>query len=118
MRNIRIGNIECRRYTCTKTDKLHYEIIKWENNPHFGKMQDYLDNGFEESFGGHFIEKGGHSIQKSAFNLSEYCFTIGSLYKGEEWYLQSVGSRICELNDIDLTDFIEVYKLTNKKLNK
>jgi len=118
MRSIKIGNIECRKYTSTKTDKLHYEIIKWENNPNYNKMQEYLDSGYTESLGGDFLERNGSSIQKSAFNLPQYCFTVGGLHKGEEWYLQSVGSRICDLDNQDLEDFLEVYKLANKKLNR
>jgi hypothetical protein len=115
---VKVGNIECRKYTATKTISIYYEIVKWDDNPHYNKMQDYLDDGYEESFCGDFLLKDSRSIQKTSFNLPKYCFTIASLYKGEEWYLQSVGSRICELNSQELEDFLEVYKLANKKLNK
>ncbi len=118
MKNIRIGNIECRKYTSTKTDKLFYEIIKWSINPSYGKMQEYLDDGYVDSFGTDFLQKGNSSVQKTKFELKETCFTVASLHKSEDWSLQSVGGRICELSDDELLDFMEVYKFSDKKLNK
>ena len=76
---IRINNIECRKYTATKTDEVHYEIVKWENNTQFGKEKEYRDNGYVDSFGGDFLQKNGHSIQNTFFERQETCYTVASL---------------------------------------
>lgn len=44
-----------------------FEILKWEPNPYYGKLQEYLDNGWEISFGGDFLQKDRSSISISFF---------------------------------------------------
>jgi hypothetical protein len=58
-----------------------FEIVKWEKNEYYGKLQEYLDNGWEISFGGEFLRKidGGRSIDLSFFTQSpETCFMLAS----------------------------------------
>jgi len=120
---IRINNIECRKYTAIKTDEIFYEIIKWADNPHFGKEQEYRNMGYVDSFSGDFLQSpnGGHSIQKTFFNHKETCFTIASLHlnrREPDINLKSVGSRLLDLSEEEQKDFFEVYKLANPKIYK
>jgi hypothetical protein len=118
---IRINNIECRKYTATKTDEVHYEIIKWEPNSYFGKEQEYRDNGYVDSFGGDFLEKDRTSIQKTIFNNQESCFTVAALLLNRKepcTYLESVGSRLLDLSQEEIQDFFEVYRLAEPKIQK
>lgn len=116
---IRINNIECRKYTTTHTKEPHYEIIKWEENILYGKEQEYREAGYVDSFGGDFLVKDGHSISKSGFELKETCYTIASLIlnrREPDVYLQSVGSRMLELDGDEIKDFFEVYRIANLKI--
>ena len=118
---IRINNIECRKYTATKTDEVHYEIVKWENNTQFGKEKEYRDNGYVDSFGGDFLQKNGHSIQKTFFERQETCYTVASLNLNMTepcGDLESVGSRLLYLKKDDIKDFFEVYRLADQKISK
>lgn len=120
---IRINNIECRKYATTKVDKIFYEIIKWSKNDHFGKEQEFRDNGYEDSFGGDFLQSptGGHQIQKTFFKLPESCYTIAFLHlnkKEPDVELKSVGSRLLDLTKEERKDFFEVYEIINKKIYK
>lgn len=120
---IRINNIECRKYTSTKVDEVFYEIIKWSDNPHFGKEQEYRDSGYVDSFGGDFLQSptGGHSIQKTFFVRPESCIMIASLHinkREPDINLKSVGSRLLELTERERADFFEVYEIANTKIYK
>lgn len=118
---LRINNIEFRKYTFLKLGKENfYEIVKWYENSYFGKEQEYIDKGYKESFGGEFLTNGkGSSIQKSFFKYKESCIAIAFLCIGEEdVILESVGSRILELSENELQDFMNVYRKANKKLIK
>lgn len=118
---IRINNIECRKYTATKTDDIHYEIIKWEPNEYFGQEEELRKEGYEDSFGGDFLVKNGHNIQKTFFSTPEYCFTIASLRLNRREpcvYLESVGSRLLDLNEDEIKDFFEVYRSSVPRIEK
>lgn len=116
---IRINNLEFRKYTSTKTEKLLYEIIKWYPNVYFEKEEEYKKEGFIDSFGGDFLQKGGSSISKSSFILPESCCVIAFIEKGSEsWELRSIGERMLELSSEEWNDFHSVYSLGNTKLNK
>ena len=118
---IRINNIECRKYTSTKTDEVHYEIVKWEHNKYYGQEEEYRKDGYVDSFGGDFLTKNGTSIQKTFFTHKETCYTIAALYlnrKEPDVYLKSVGSRLLELEEEEIKDFFEVYRIANQKIYK
>jgi hypothetical protein len=119
---IRINNIECRKYTSTKVDKVFYEIIKWTENEHYGKEQEYRDNGYVDSFGGDFLQdSNGRSIQKSYFASKETCYMIASLHLNKrepDIELKSVGSRLLDLSKKDRDDLFLVYTIANPKIYK
>lgn len=116
---IRINNIEARKYNSTKSEQSFYEIVKWEVNKLFGKEDEYREDGYVDSFGGDFLEKNGHRISKSSFQSNESCFVVAflRLNKSEsDVDLESVGSRILDLSDSELSDFMDVYRLASEKI--
>ncbi len=119
---IRINNIECRKYTSTKVKEVFYEIVKWTENPHFGAEKAYRENGYEDSFGGDFLQNpNGSSIQKSFFQSPETCCTIATLHlnkKEPDIDFKSVGSRLLDLNKGDRDDLFLVYTIANPKIYK
>jgi len=121
MKKVRINNIECRKYTSTKTDNIHYEIIKWYDNKYYNKRDEMLSKEWKETFGGEGITSGIYSIDNSCFINKESCYTIASLYldiKEPDVYLKSVGSRLLDLNEEEINSFFRVYKVVNEKIKK
>jgi len=121
MKKVRINNIECRKYTSTKTKDTHYEIIKWYDNKYFGKRDKMLSEEWKETFGGEGITNGSYTIDNSCFKNRESCYTVASLYlnrKEPDVYLKSVGSRLLDLSKEEINDFFEVYRIANKKIGK
>lgn len=117
MKAIRKGNIECRKYAGGK----FYEIIHWYPNHYYGKLDQYLQDGYELSFLGGFVEKGGHNIDITFFTGSpENCYVLAWVKKDSEgsWYMTTIGDRPLELSDEDFHYFVKVYKESGKKLNK
>jgi hypothetical protein len=116
---IRINNLEFKKYTSTKTKKPLYEIVKWYTNIYFGKEEEYRKDGYVDSFGDNFLQKGGSSISKGSFILPETCIVIAFIEKGsEDWELRSVGERLLELTPEEWEDFHQVYTIGQSKLNK
>lgn len=114
---IRINNIEFRKYTTTKTDTPLYEILKYEPNPYYNKLQDYLNNGYEVNSDRVVSMKDRLSIDLSLFYIQETCFTIASLSCDEDTHeLTSVGKRLLNLTKEEFDDFYEVYKLGYSKI--
>jgi hypothetical protein len=117
--NIRINNIEFKKYISTKRDKSLYEIVKWYPNIHFGKEEEYKKDGYVDSFGGEFLRKDGHEIHKSFFISPESCYVIAFIEKGKEsWELRSVGERLLGLTPEEQQHFFTAYTLGQNKLNK
>ena len=119
MKKVRINNIECRKYTSTKTPDTHYEIIKWYKNKFYNKKDKMLADGFRETFDG--ITNGSYSISNSCFINEESCYTVASLYldrKEPDVYLESVGSRLVELSNDEIIDLFDVYRIVNKNIKK
>lgn len=116
---IRINNIEFRKYTTTKTDTPLYEIVKYEPNPYYNKLQEYLSYGYEVNSDKVVSEKDRLSIDLSLFYIRETCFGIASLSCEEDRHeLKSVGTRLLNLTKEEFDDFYEVYKLGYSKINK
>jgi len=117
MKSIRIGYHEVRQYKGSK-EKM-YEIIQWERCSYFEKLQEYLDNGYTESFLGEFIQKDGHRISRGFFDTKEICFVIAWIKKDKEgWYLETVLDRLITLSKDDQLKVLEIYGLADAKLNK
>ena len=54
-----------------------FEILKYEKNDYYGREQEYLDNGYIESFGGDYlVSLTGSSIQRTFFKKEESAFMI------------------------------------------
>lgn len=57
----------------------HFEISEYQPNPYYGKLDEYLSDGWELSFGGDFIRKGPTSIHIHFFNsLPETSYMLAS----------------------------------------
>ncbi len=104
-KSIRIGEIEA-RWTQTSP-----EIVFWYPNRYYGKLDEYLSNGYEKRGG--VIYKDNYGIGLSCFENPETCYTIAFLElveKEDTCDLHSVGARILDLEREELSDFWEVYR--------
>lgn len=116
---MRIENIAYNTYKHKKS-KIH-EIIKYEQNKYFGKEDEYRKEGYVDSFGGDYLEKGIHSIPKIFFEHKEFCYTIAFLdYNKNEpcISLRTVSNRLLELSKSERDIFFQLYELIQKKLEK
>ena len=121
MKKIRIDNIEFRRYPLPiKKGRLFYEIVKWEKNPYYNKEDELIKEGFTWSITGDFLQKDDVVLDKSRFINNETCYVIAWIKISDQNipYMQTVGSRLLELNDSEFKTFMEIYREANKRLNK
>jgi hypothetical protein len=94
MIKIRVNHIEFRDISDTEG-----QFVQFTPNQYFGKLQQYLDNGWEDK--GDRItcsDPYKHSICKSLFDLEE----------------TSVGDRLLYAKTFE--DFMEVYRMADKKM--
>jgi hypothetical protein len=111
--NIRINDIEFRHVAETRG-----EFVCWCPNEYYGKLEEYLANGWEERNGvvisnTLFIT----SMSKSMFDLKETCYVVAWLKYDEKEQvcdLTTVGSRLLHLKNI--STFMEVYEIADKKM--
>lgn len=109
-KHIRIGNIEYRHDPNFKKN-LAYEhsILQWYPNKYFGKLDEYLENGYVEKDG--FLSKGNTQIDKSLFSSPELNCVIAHLEfnrSGDCYDIVSVGRRFLELDERDHKNFYRV----------
>ncbi len=130
----RLGNIQVRNFWMDKgtpkTLQSHlkipkfsfFEIVKFEKNPYFGKYQEYLEDGYEESFGGDFLQKDGRSIQKTFFDREESCYTLASWdnINHDELTpdLKFCGSRPFDLDAHELEVFMQLALMGQKEIER
>ena len=113
MIKIRVNHIEFRDISDTEG-----QFVQFTPNQYFGKLQQYLDNGWEDK--GDYIacsEPYKHSISKSLFDLEETCYVLAWLRydkKDEVCDLTTVGDRLLYAKTFE--DFIEVYRMADKKM--
>lgn len=115
---VRINNIELRK-TGYKNE-YRYEFIKWQTNEHFGKLEDYMKDGYVMSPSGESIRNGCRIIDLSMFKLPETCYVIAWLKKHKEggWDMETVGDRLIDLDKQERDEFFELYKVfVNRKNN-
>ena len=119
MKKIRINNIECRKPSPIK-DKLVYEIIKWETNPYYGKEEELVKEGYEQSIGDDFLKKDNHYIDINSFKNLESCYVVAWLKVNNEGfpYVETVGEHLLDLDGAELYSFMEVYRRANEKLKQ
>lgn len=114
MKPVRINQIEVRK---TNYKEHPYEIVKWCKNQYYQQWDNMLSDEWGENLG--FLSKGITNIHKSCFENPESCYVIAWLKKDSDgYYLESVGSRILELNEEEFKDFMDIYRKADKKLNK
>jgi hypothetical protein len=90
-----------------------FEIVKWEPNQYYGKLQEYLNDGWTISFGGEFLQKNHTSISLSFFTQSpEHCFMLASWenmdHDEKTPNLKFVGSRPMDLTEYEWIIFMRL----------
>jgi hypothetical protein len=111
--NIRINDIEFRYKGETRG-----EFICWYPNEYYGKLEEYLKNGWEER-NGVVISNTPFttSMSKTLFELKETCYVVAWLKYDEKEQvcdLTTVGDRMLRLKNI--STFMEVYEIADKKM--
>lgn len=125
---VREGNISVTNYWTDKDGKKSpvqshldiprfsfFEILKWEPNQYYGKLQEYLNDGWQISFGGDFLQKSQTSISLSFFTGSpETCFMLASWnnmdHDEKSPDLEFVGSRPMNLTEEEKMIFMKLSK--------
>jgi hypothetical protein len=132
---IRKGNIMVSNYYEDERGKRHsrqshlsgpkygyWEILGIEQNPYYGKEDEYRQMGYEDSFGGDFLRKDGHSIQKTFFTRPESKYMLAhwiNLDHDEKTPdLIFVGSRPFDLEVEDQRTFMILAKAGQEELEK
>lgn len=114
---IKINNI------IVKTNGSGFKFEALIPNAYFGKEEELLEEGYKKftsTIKGKerwSLCKNNHSIDQSCFQNEKQKIGIAylSYHESEEDYnLHTVGSRIVDLSDKDLKDFMESYKLIMK----
>lgn len=119
MKNIRIDNIECRK---TIYKPREYEIVKWYKNDYYGAEQKLMEEGYEKKIyedGGWALRKSNHTIDSSCFRHPESCYVIAFLkpnYGEPDIDMETVGSRVLDLEADELDLFMQVYRLANNMI--
>lgn len=102
----------------------YFEIVKEEPNPYFGKYEEYLENGYRESFGGEFIEKidGSSSISRSCFLNETVSYVLAywdNLDHDERTPdLKFVGSRPFDLTKDEQAVFMDLAAICQEEIEE
>lgn len=112
---IRINDFECRSNIYREDE---YEMVKWQVNQYYGQEKFLIEwEGYEkvEYEGGNWaLKKDFHSINSSCFNNPETCYVIATLKlnrREPDVDMETVGSRLLELEPNELNVFMKVYRL-------
>lgn len=101
-----------------------FEIVKWEPNPYYGKLEEYLGNGYELSFCGGFIRnENGSNIDISIFTRGpESCYMIACWqnidHDEKSPDLKYVGSRPFDLSADEQLIFMKLANLGQLHIEK
>jgi hypothetical protein len=122
---IRINNIGARPPVYIgKPPKNAYRrlsIVQYYPCQYYGKLEEYLADGWEYVDEGTRIRKDNCTISKSFFDKEELLMGIADLeYDSSEdcTNLETVGERVLNLSKQNREDFFEVYALAAKRLTK
>lgn len=120
---IRINNIGTKplRYIGEEPHEYELDIVHYYPNSYYGKLNDYIANGWEYSHSNTCLTKDTRTIGVSMFDREELCSSIASIDwspKEECTELTSVGERILGLSEEDRKDFFEVYKIASDKMRE
>ncbi len=115
---MRKNNIEFRKIKNGSHKNYKYELLKWWPNKYYGNREKMVkEEGYRNFDGG--ITKNNHTITDSCFVNPETCCVVAWVKKDNEGhYLETVGSRLIELNEEERKNFFELYDKLNKKLEK
>jgi hypothetical protein len=92
-------------------------IVEFFPNPRYGKMQELLDDGWEDD--GSFVKRNGCGIDKKCFENKENNIVVAYLtycIKEGATHLETVGERVLNLSPEDRETFFEVYAIAAKRL--
>jgi len=122
---IRINNIGARPPVYIgKPSKDAYRtlsIVQYYPCQYYGKLEEYLADGWQYVDDGTRLRKDNCTISKSFFDKEELLMGIADLeYDPSEdcTDLKTVGERVLNLSKKDRDDFFEVYELAARKLRE
>ena len=122
---IRINNIGAKKpaYIGSPPADAHrrLSIVQYYPCQYYGKLDEYLADGWEYVDEGTRIRKDNCTISKSFFDLEELLMGIADItYDPSEdcTDLETVGERVLNLSKKDREDFFEVYELAARKLRE
>ena len=122
---IRINNIGARPPVYIgKPPKNAYRIlsmVQYYPCQYYGKLEEYLADGWEYVDEGTRLRKDNCTISKSFFDKEELLMGIADLeYDSSEdcTNLETVGERVLNLSNKNREDFFEVYELAARKLRE
>ena len=122
---IRINNIGARKpaYIGQPPADAHrrLSIVQYYPCQYYGKLEEYLADGWEYVDDGTRIRKDNCTISKSFFDTEELLMSIADLkYDSSEdcTDLETVGERVLNLSKQNREDFFEVYELAARKLRE
>ena len=114
---IRINDFECRSSIYREDE---YEMVKWQVNKYYGQEKFLVEwEGYEkvENENGDWgLRKDNHTINSSCFKNPETCYVIAQLKLNRpepDVDMETVGSRLLELEADELSTFMKVYRLAN-----
>lgn len=88
----------------------YFEILKWQPNHYYGKLDEYLANGYTNE--GRFISNGGSNIDIKFFDKPESCYMLASWNNIDHDEmspdLEFVGNRVFELSAEEKLIFMEL----------
>ena len=97
------------------------DIVRYYPCEYYGKLDEYIADGWETVEEGTHLKKDRCTISKSFFDREELCYTIAYIiYDPREVCtdLKSVGERLLSLSKKDRADFFEVYEIAAAKLRE
>ena len=87
-----------------------FEILYWEKNHYYGKLEEYLANGYEIK--GNFVSRDASNIDINFFNKPETCYMLArwNNIDHDEMTpdLEFVGNRVFELTEEEKIIFMEL----------
>lgn len=99
-----------------------WEIIGIEQNPYYGREEEYRQKGYEDSFGGDFLQCNGHSIQKTFFDKPESHYMLACWrdidHDEKSPDLEFVGRRPFDLSFEDQQTFMILAKVGQDELER
>ena len=112
---IRINDFECRSSVYREDE---YEMVKWEGNRYYGQEKFMIEwEGYEKvkyRDGDWGLRRNSHTINSSCFKNPETCYVIATLKlnrREPDIDMETVGSRLLDLEVNELGEFMKVYRL-------